>query len=151
MAVYPSSSLFPEWLPFHPWRWWIHVRNVYFPMAYLYGLRFQTPVTPLILSLRSELYLQPYDTIPFHTLSNAISPIDLYHPHTTFFTVLSYPLGALEWVMSRWGGWVRRKALERLAELVKMEDENTGYQTIGPVSKAFHMVVRFCEEGYSAE
>lgn len=42
----------PEWLPFHPYRWWIHCRMVYLPMSYLYGIRFQAKETDLILSLR---------------------------------------------------------------------------------------------------
>src|SRR6266576_4451711 len=42
----------PEWLPFHPHRWWIHTRAVYLPMSYLYGVRFQAPENDLILSLR---------------------------------------------------------------------------------------------------
>jgi lanosterol synthase len=44
--------LLPEWLPFHPHRWWIHTRNVYIPMSYLYTVRFTAPVDELILSLR---------------------------------------------------------------------------------------------------
>jgi lanosterol synthase len=44
--------LLPEWLPFHPWRWWIHTRNVYIPMSYLYTVRYQAPVDDLITSLR---------------------------------------------------------------------------------------------------
>ena len=42
----------PEWLPFHPHKWWIHVRNVYIPMSYLYGVRYQMEENDLILSLR---------------------------------------------------------------------------------------------------
>lgn len=37
--------------------------------------------------------------------------------------------------------------MERVYELVKFEDENTGYQTIGPVSQAFNLVARFAGEG----
>lgn len=36
---------------------------VYLPMSYLYGKRFVGPITPLILQLRKELYLQPYEEI----------------------------------------------------------------------------------------
>ena len=42
----------PEWLPFHPHKWWIHTRAVYLPMSYLYGVRFQAQENNLILSLR---------------------------------------------------------------------------------------------------
>ena len=33
------------------------------PMSYLYGKRFVGPITPLILQLRDELLLQPYEAI----------------------------------------------------------------------------------------
>lgn len=32
-------------------------------MSYLYGKRFVGPLTPLIMQLREELYLQPYEKI----------------------------------------------------------------------------------------
>jgi len=38
-------------------------------------------------------------------------------------------------------------ASKRLYEMVRMEDENTNCQTVGPVSKCFGMVVRFLEDG----
>jgi lanosterol synthase len=42
---------------------------------------------------------------------------------------------------------IRKMALKRVYQLLTFEDENTGYQTIGPVSKAFNMVARFAAEG----
>jgi lanosterol synthase len=42
---------------------------------------------------------------------------------------------------------LRQKALARVYQLLTYEDENTGYQTIGPVSKAFNMVCRFAHDG----
>lgn len=36
---------------------------IYMPMSYLYGKRFVGPITPLILQLRKELHLQPYEEI----------------------------------------------------------------------------------------
>jgi len=51
MALMIDRAL-PDWLSFHPHKWWIHVRNVYIPMSYLYGVRFQMEENDLILSLR---------------------------------------------------------------------------------------------------
>lgn len=42
---------------------WCYCRMVYLPMSYLYGKRFVGPITSLILQLRKELYLQPYEEI----------------------------------------------------------------------------------------
>lgn len=44
--------LLPEWVPAHPWRWWIHTRNVYIPMSYISGKGFQAELDPLLRSLR---------------------------------------------------------------------------------------------------
>ena len=38
-------------------------------------------------------------------------------------------------------------ALKRVAQLIVYEDDNTTYQTLGPVSKAFNMVVRYHLDG----
>lgn len=42
---------------------WCYTRMIYMPMSYLYGKRFVGPITPLILQLRKELHLQPYEEI----------------------------------------------------------------------------------------
>ena len=47
-----SQRVFPDWLPFHPHKWWIHTRTVYIPMAYLYGIRYKMEENDLILALR---------------------------------------------------------------------------------------------------
>jgi len=46
------QRLLPDWVPVHPHRWWIHTRNAYIPMSFLYGHRFKAREYPLILSLR---------------------------------------------------------------------------------------------------
>lgn len=59
--------LLPDWLPIHPWKWWIHTRNVYIPMGYLSGKGFQCEEDELIRSLRQvrstgisdQLYCSP--------------------------------------------------------------------------------------------
>jgi len=49
--------LLPDYLPIHPWRWWIHTRNVYIPMGYLSGKGWQAEVDETILSLREVSFL----------------------------------------------------------------------------------------------
>ena len=51
-VVLTHQRLLPDWVPIHPHRWWIHTRNVYIPMSFLYGHRFKAREDPLILSLR---------------------------------------------------------------------------------------------------
>ncbi len=70
-------------------RWWCHCRMVYLPMGYVFGRRISAPETPLVLSLRRELYpREDYDKIDWPSLRSYISPLDLYYPHTTLLETL---------------------------------------------------------------
>lgn len=46
---------------------------------------------------------------------------------------------------------VRKLALERTYKLIVYEDENTEYQTLGPVSKMMNLLCRFAVEGPDTE
>ncbi|KAH7890717.1 terpenoid cyclases/protein prenyltransferase alpha-alpha toroid [Phlebopus sp. FC_14] len=140
----PELWLLPEWAPFHPYRWWIHTRNVYIPMSYLYGLRFKMEENDLIHALRQELYSTDYYSIYWPAQRNNVSPADLYSPHTTFLDAMNAVLSMCEGCIIP---SIRKAALDRVYELIVYEDENTDYQTIGPVSKMMNLLCRFHAEG----
>ena len=52
----PELWLLPEKAPLHPGKLWCHARQVYLPMAWLYGMRSTGPVDAFVLALRDELY-----------------------------------------------------------------------------------------------
>lgn len=54
---------------------WCYFRMVYMPMSYLYGKRFVGPITPLILQLRQELYLQPYEQINWMKVRHHVAKV----------------------------------------------------------------------------
>ncbi|KZV93324.1 terpenoid cyclases/Protein prenyltransferase, partial [Exidia glandulosa HHB12029] len=116
----PELWLLPDWVPIHPHRWWIHTRAVYIPMSYLYGLRWQGEETSLVLSLREELYAQPYNSIDWPAQRNNIATVDLYSPHTRLLDSLNGLLGVYE---SCGFPPARRAALDRVYDLICMEDE----------------------------
>lgn len=70
-------------------------------------------------------------------MRNSISPYDVYAPHSRVAEACFAVLDVYDRVAPR---WVRSQALARAYQLVVMEDENTSYQTIGPVSKAMNML-----------
>ncbi|KAJ7035653.1 terpenoid cyclases/protein prenyltransferase alpha-alpha toroid [Mycena alexandri] len=146
--VPPELWLLPDWLPFHPHRWWIHTRTVYVPMSYLYGVRFTMPENDLILALREELYPENYYSINWPAQRNNVCKADLYAPHTAIFDMINVVLGMYE---SCPLPPLRRAATARAYELIVLEDENTGYQTLGPVSKMFNLVARVYAEGAESE
>lgn len=143
-VVIDNSRLLPDWVPIHPHRWWIHTRNIYIPMSYLYSFRYQIPTNDLILALRSELYLKPYDEIDWPAQRLNVHPIDVYAPHTAVLKVLFSILSLYEKVAIP---GLREAAQRKVLELCAMEDENTGYQDIAPVSKMINAIVRMHAEG----
>ena len=145
--VPPELWLLPDWLPIHPWRWWIHTRMVYIPMGYLYGKKFKAELDPLIESLRQELYVQPYESIRWSSQRNNIAEADNYCPHTT---VLEMLMGVLATYESCNIPPIRRAGIKKAYELLCYEDENTGYQGIGPVNKMLNYICRWNEEGHDS-
>ncbi|KAI9731939.1 MAG: Lanosterol synthase (Oxidosqualene--lanosterol cyclase) [Cirrosporium novae-zelandiae] len=144
--VPPELWLLPDWAPIAPWRWWIHMRQVYVPMSYVYSKRFIHPLTPLTRQLRDELYTQPYDTIDWAANRNTIASTDNYHPKTWILKFLFWL------VVTVWNPFLKPAFLKKRAEdwtfdLVRREDENTDFADLGPVNKVMNMLVRFIEEG----
>ncbi|KAG8761220.1 Lanosterol synthase (Oxidosqualene--lanosterol cyclase) [Serendipita sp. 396] len=142
--VPPELWLLPEWLPIHPYRWWIHTRNVYIPMSYLYGVRYRATENGLIRALRQELYPEPYYSIDWPAQRNNVAEGDIYAPHT-------YTLNGLFAILGAYEGCalppLRRAGLDYVYKLVVMEDENSDYQDLGPVNKMMNMVVRHHADG----
>ena len=129
--------LFPQWLPFHPWRYWCHSRLVYLPMAYCYAQRIKAPENELILSLREEIYNEDFASIDWPKQRNAVCEKDCY---TT-------PSPVLKWMNLFTNNyekfkcaWLRKKSTDYILKYLNAEDEQTNYLDIGPVSKAINSI-----------
>ncbi|KAJ3576453.1 hypothetical protein NP233_g413 [Leucocoprinus birnbaumii] len=142
--VPPELWLLPDWLPFHPHRWWIHTRTVYVPMSYLYGIKYTFPENDLVRELRQELYTQDYYSIYWPDQRNNVCKVDLYSPHSKIFDALAVVLAGYEQCIIP---PLRSAAVKKAYDLIVYEDENTDYQTLGPVSKMFNLVARAHAEG----
>ncbi|KAJ9110722.1 hypothetical protein QFC20_002763 [Naganishia adeliensis] len=142
----PELWLLPEWVPFHPWRWSgrSNTRPPDIPLGYLYGSKFKGPLTPLVEQIRQEIYTTPYASIDFSLHRNNIHPVDMYCPHHPVLDVLNTVLATYEHCAFP---PLRRRGIEAAYKLVTYEDENTGYQTVGPVSKMLNLVCRYAAEG----
>ncbi|KAF8425597.1 terpenoid cyclases/protein prenyltransferase alpha-alpha toroid [Tirmania nivea] len=134
----------PNWVPFHPWRWWIHCRMVYLPMSYLYTRRYQIPVNDFILQLRKELYPQDFNSINWTSHRNTVSAVDVYYPHTSL-------LNTLNKVLVVWGKicpeFIKHHAMLLVKDLVTREDEDSDYTCLGPVNNPLNFVVRYLDGG----
>lgn len=143
-----------------------YCRMVYMPMSYLYGKRFVGPITPLILQLRDELHLQPYESINWNQTRRLYAKVwfghflifkfishesinipllflqeDMYFPHPLVQDLIWDALYLfVEPFLTRWplNKLVREKALRLAMKHIHYEDENSHYITIGCVEKVKH-------------
>lgn len=140
------GRLLPNWVPIAPWRWWIHMRQVFLPMSYIWSNKFSYTSTALTLQLRHELYTQPYSSIDFASHRNTISDRDNYHPKSGILNTINWALVYL------WVPYLRSDALIKRAEdytfdLIRREDENTDYSNLGPVNSPMNFLACYIQEG----
>nr|POE87318.1 lanosterol synthase [Quercus suber] len=151
--VPPELWLLPDWVPISPWRWWIHMRQVFLPMSYLWSKRWVYPKAeqdPLVLALRQELFTAPHDDIAWPRYRNAISPTDNFHPKTWvlnfinwFLVVIFIPFLRIDWLVER--------GERRAWDLVQTENANTDFACLAPVNAPMNLLVCFIEEGPKAK
>ncbi|XP_062174281.1 beta-amyrin synthase-like [Alnus glutinosa] len=145
----PEFWILPSFLPMHPAKMWCFCRLVYLPMSYLYGKRFVGPITPLILSLREELYTQPYHEVNWKKVRHLCAKEDLYYPHPLIQDLLWDSLYIFtEPLLTRWplNKLVREKALQVTMKHIHYEDENSRYITAGCVEKVLSMLACWVED-----
>jgi lanosterol synthase len=144
--VPPEFWLLPDWVPFAPWRWWIHMRMVYLPMSFIWSQRWTCKETPLIRSLRQELLVEPYESMNWAGNRNTIYEKDNYHPK-------SWLLRTANWILVNLHiPYLRTKSLVQSAEdrawkLIQMEDKNTDYSDLAPVNAPMNFIVCYIKEG----
>ncbi|XP_022642738.1 beta-amyrin synthase-like isoform X3 [Vigna radiata var. radiata] len=145
----PEFWILPTFLPMHPGKMWCYSRLVYLPMSYLYGKKFVGPITPLILSLREELFIQPYDKNNWKKARQKCAKEDLYFPHPLIqdliwdgLYVLAEPL-LMHWPFNK---LVREKALQVTMNQIHYEDENSRYINVGCVEKILSMLACWVED-----
>ncbi|PKI34611.1 hypothetical protein CRG98_045005, partial [Punica granatum] len=69
----PEFWLLPKLFPIHPGKMLCYCRLVYMPMSYLYGKKFVGPITRLVLSLRQELYTEPYHEVNWNKARSTVA------------------------------------------------------------------------------
>ncbi|PRQ51838.1 putative beta-amyrin synthase [Rosa chinensis] len=145
----PEFWILPSFLPMHPAKMWCYCRMVYMPMSYLYGKRFVGPITPLILKLREELFIQPYNQINWKKVRHLCAKEDIYYPHPWIQDLLWDSLYiSTEPILTRWpfNKLIREKALQVTMKHIHYEDENSRYITIGCVEKVLCMLACWVED-----
>ncbi|HYE34102.1 2,3-oxidosqualene cyclase [Methylocaldum sp.] len=140
----PELFLLPDWLPFHPRRYYCHTRQIYLGLAFLYGMRFVAPLPDSLRdALRRELYREPYEGIDFASLRHAIARSDMYVPVSPLLRRLYDLLRAYERVHNP---ALRRKALDVCFNRILYEQRTTRYQGISPVSGLLDCLAIFARD-----
>jgi squalene/oxidosqualene cyclase-like protein len=147
-SIFPEMWLMPQFLPFYPGRFWCHCRMVYLPMAYVYGAKFQVPVTDIVTELRSELYLDAYDTMDFPQYRNTVCETDKYTEQAPLLKLANGFMNLYEKYMP-FKSYFRKRAMAFILDYVSAEDDQTNYVDIGPVSKFVNMIC--CMHGYGKD
>lgn len=147
--VPPELWLIPDWVPIAPWRWWIHIRQVYLPMCYLYSKRWSCQETDVIRGLKEELFVEPHARIDWARHRNSIAAVDNYHPK-------SWLLNSANWfLVNIWNPylrpkWIKERAEDWVSQLVDMEDANTDYADLAPVNAPMNTIVCYVRDGPDA-
>lgn len=137
--------LLPEWIPMHPWRWWIHSRVVFLPMSYLASKQFTMPLDGLLSDLRRELYPDGFPSGHWEQYKLFVAESDVKRPHSWLLKVM-YLLVAI-WEQYLRPRWLLDRAQRYALALMRREDDNTDCTDLAPVNKAFQMVSVFVSEG----
>eukprot|EP00931_Biecheleriopsis_adriatica_P040301 TRINITY_DN23091_c0_g1_i2.p1 TRINITY_DN23091_c0_g1~~TRINITY_DN23091_c0_g1_i2.p1 ORF type:complete len:844 (+),score=162.66 TRINITY_DN23091_c0_g1_i2:67-2532(+) len=147
--VPPEMWLLPAWFPLHPGRFWCHCRMVYLPMCWLYAQRFSFKASqdPTASALREELYAEgvPYSQIDWGSHVHSVADIDNYSPIHPLMRFLQNCLLVYE-RLGPWR-WLRDISSRFALEYMHSEDLETNYLTIGPVSKALHLLSSWVAAG----
>ena len=130
-AILPELWRLPRWTAIHPSKWYCHTRLIYMAMAAIYPLRFQTPVTPLIASLREELFPQGFTNVDFAASRNRLRDADLYARPGAWLKA-GYGIAR---VFDRFHGKrLRDRCMEELVRRIRWELRTTSHTSISPVS-----------------
>ncbi|KAH7165772.1 oxidosqualene:lanosterol cyclase [Dactylonectria macrodidyma] len=147
--VPPEIWLLPDWLPFAPWRWWIHIRMVFLPMGYLYSKRWSCEETEVTRGLKQELFTQPHNEINWASHRNSITAVDNYHPKSWILNTANWFLANVYNPYLRTNS-IKEKAEAWVSELIDMEDANTGYACLAPVNAPMNTLVCYVRDGPDA-
>jgi lanosterol synthase len=142
----PEFWLLPDWFPVSPWRWWIHTRMVFLGTSFIWSQRWTFKQTHLVRQLRQELFVEPYESIDWIGNRNTIYKIDNFHPKSWLLNIINWILVNI-WIPYLRTDWIIKKAENWVWKLIQMEDKNTDYSDIAPVSMPMNFLACYIREG----
>ena len=147
-AIVPELWSLPRRIPLHPSNWYCHTRLIYMAMAAVYPHRFQVPVTPVIASLRDELYPEDFADVDFSTARNRLRDADLYARPGVWLRA-GFAIARL--VERFHGRRLRARATEEIMRGIKWELETTSHTSISPVSGLLNILALWLHDPNDAD
>ena len=147
-ATLPEVWGLPRWMPLHPSNWYCHTRLIYMGMAAVYAQRFQAPVTPVIASIREELYPGGFAGADFAASRNRLRDADLYARPSVWLRV-GFHFARL---VDRWHSKrLRARCMEAIARNIKWELQTTDHTSISPVSGILNILALWLRDPEDAD
>ena len=135
--VLPELWRLPRRVPLHPSNWYCHTRLIYMAMAAIHPVRFQAPVTPVITSLREELFGDGFAHIDFAASRDRLRDGDLFARPGVCLRA-GYGLARL---YERFGSKrLRARCADDLVGRIRWELQTTDHTSISPVSGLLNIV-----------
>ena len=129
--VLPELWRLPRRVPLHPSNWYCHTRLIYMAMAAIYPVRYQAPVTPVIASLRAELFGDGFASMDFAASRSRLRGADLF-ARPSLCLRAGYGLARL---YERFGSKrLRARCTAELIDRIRWELRTTDHMSISPVS-----------------
>ncbi len=142
-AVLPELWSLPRQIPLHPSNWYCHTRLIYMAMAAIYARRFQTPVTPVINSLREELFPDGFANADFSSTRNRLRAADLYERPSTWLKI-GYEFAQL---FDRFHSKrLRARCTDAMMGRIKWELRTTSHTSISPVSGLLNILALWLQD-----
>jgi lanosterol synthase len=147
-AVLPEAWGLPRWMPLHPSNWYCHTRLIYMGMAAVYAQRFQAPITPLIASIREELYPQGFANADFAASRNRLRDADLYARPSVWLRV---GFGFARLVDRFHSKRLRARYVEAIIRSIRWELQTTDHTSISPVSGILNILALWLRDPEDAD
>ena len=146
--VLAESWRMPRRLPLHPSNWYCHTRLIYMAMAAVYPLRPQAPLTPLIASLREELYPEGFDEVDFRAGRNRLRDADLFARPSAWLRAGHLLAVLYERLI---GTRLRGRGTDSLTDRIRWELRTTDHTSISPVSGLLNILALWLRDPEDAD
>lgn len=106
------------------------------------------PLNSLLEDLREEIYVQSFSSIKFAKYRDKVAPTDIKRPQSTILKAMNLVL--VFWETYLKPSWLHSMSTDVVRDLIQREDDNTNYNDLAPVNKAFQMTaVYFSDRDHS--